>query len=115
MVYLLESELAKNKSVLFALKKIFGVGFKTSNIIIKKMGLSLNFKIKHLSKDQTLKLISLLENSSLKLGNDLKKLKMINKKNLLSIKSYRGIRAYKGLPVRGQRTHTNAKTSKKIK
>ena len=45
----------------------------------------------------------------------MKKIKLLITKKLLSIKSYRGLRLYRGLPVRGQRTHTNAKTPKKIK
>ena len=115
MVYLVESELPKHKSVIFALTKIFGLGLKNSNMLAKKVGLTKNFKIKHLSKDQILQLSFVLETSSLKLGNELQKVKMINKKNLVSIKTFRGLRSWKGLPVRGQRTHTNAKTARKIR
>lgn len=115
MLYLFESELPENKSVLFALTKIFGLGLSEAHNVTKKLGLNSNFKIKHVSKDQRTQLLFILDNLPFKVGNDLKKKKLINKKKLLSIKSYRGIRAWKGLPVRGQRTHTNARTSRKIK
>jgi small subunit ribosomal protein S13 len=49
------------------------------------------------------------------IASDLKKSKLLNSKKLISIKSYKGLRRNQGLPVRGQRTHTNAKTAKKIK
>ena len=83
MVYLFESELSNNKSINFALTKIFGLGVNNANTLIKKMGLTPSFKIKHLSKEQTLQLIILVENASFKIGNDLKKFKLINKKKII--------------------------------
>lgn len=66
-----------------------------------------------MSKEQILKLVNMIESSNLTITGDLKKLKSQNLKNLFSIKSYRGLRLKQGLPVRGQRTHTNARTSRK--
>lgn len=113
MVYLFESELPENKSVYFALTQILGIGRFSATLVCKKSGFSKNLKIKHLTKDQIVKLSSLLESQDFVLLGDLKKLKSLNFKKLVSIKSYRGLRLKQGLPVRGQRTHTNARTAKK--
>jgi small subunit ribosomal protein S13 len=113
MVYLFDSELPENKSIFFALTSIFGIGKSNSRIICKKLGFSNNLKIKSLSKEQIQALISAIEFSNLILVADLKKFKSLNIKKLVTIKSYRGLRLKQGLPVRGQRTHTNARTSRK--
>jgi small subunit ribosomal protein S13 len=60
-------------------------------------------------------MLQLVESLNLSLNNELKKLKSITLKKLVNIKSYRGLRRVRGLPVRGQRTHTNAKSAKKNK
>ncbi len=113
MVYLFESEVPDSKSVFFALMYIYGMGKKNSFLICKKLGFSINLKVKDLSKEQVNKLIKIVEFLNIKLTSDLKKFKLFDKTKLASIKSYRGLRLQKGLPVRGQRTHTNAKTSRK--
>ena len=115
MLYIFESELSQNQSILFALVSIFGIGKSHANLFCKKLGFSSNLKVKDLSKEQITKLIKLLEASNKIIGNDLKKLRLLKTKKLLSIKSYKGLRRKYGLPLRGQRTHTNAKTSRKIK
>ena len=61
------------------------------------------------------RLIKLIENSDLIVSNDLKKLQSLFLKKLINIKAYKGIRRISGLPVRGQRTHTNAKTSRRFR
>ena len=115
MAYIFESELPQNKSVLFALVFIFGIGKFQANLFCNKLGLAKNFKVKNLSKEQITKLIKSIELSNLIIGIDLKKLRLLKTKKLLSIKSYKGLRRKRGLPVRGQRTHTNARTSRKRK
>lgn len=115
MVYIFESELPKNKSILFALINIFGIGKLNSFLFCKKLGFSQNLKIKDLSQKQITKLIKNIESSSLILANDLKKERLLKLKKLLLIKSYKGLRRNQGLPIRGQRTHTNARTSRKRK
>lgn len=114
-MYLLETKLPENKSIIFSLTSIYGIGFYTSTLICKKLGFSLNFKTKNLDKDQTTKLLKLINSLNLPLNNELKKLKTLSLKKLVNVKSYRGLRRLKGLPVRGQRTHTNAKSSRKNK
>ena len=115
MIFLFESELSEKKSVYFALIYIYGIGKSNSFFICKKLGFSKNLKIKNLTKEQIIKLIKTIEFLNIKLAGDLKKLKLFSLKNLVSIKSYKGLRRIKGLPIRGQRTHTNAKTSRKIR
>jgi small subunit ribosomal protein S13 len=113
MVYIFESELLENKSVQIALTQIFGIGNSNSILICKNLGFAKNFKVKNLSKEQLNLLLKIVGNLDLSLANDLKKEKLLAFKKLISIKSYRGLRRNQGLPVRGQRTHTNAKTAKR--
>ena len=115
MLYLLETNLPDQKSVFFALTKVYGIGQNTAFSICKKLGFSMNLKIKDLSSEQITEMLQLIDSLDLLLNNDLKKLKSLALKNLLSIKSYRGLQRVRGLPVRGQRTHTNAKSAKKYK
>lgn len=113
MIYLFESELAEDKSIFFALTQIYGIGKANSFLICKKLGFSKNLKTKNLSKEQISKLINLIDSLNLDLVSELKKLKLLGAKKLLSIKSYKGLRKNQGLPIRGQRTHTNARTARK--
>lgn len=113
MVYLFESELPENKSVFLSLMHIYGFGKFTSFSVCKQLGFSRNFKVKNLSKEQINKLVKTIEHLNIELASDLKKSKILSTKKLISIKSYKGLRKSRGLPIRGQRTHTNAKTSRK--
>lgn len=115
MVYILETKLPKKKSVLIALTSIYGIGIKTSLDICQKLGFSLNFKTINLTEEQILKILKLIKSLRLTTTNELKQLKFQELKNLIEKKCYRGIRRVRGLPVRGQRTHTNAKSSRKNK
>ena len=115
MIYLFESELPENKSIFFSLVYIYGIGKFNSILICKKLGFSKNLKIKNLSKEQIYKLIKTIELSNIKLASDLKKFNLLITKKLISIKSFKGLRKNQGLPIRGQRTHTNARTSRKIR
>jgi len=112
MVYLLETKLHENKSIFFALKKIYGIGKSRAFNLCKTLGFSENLKVKNMSEEQIKKLLNLVESSNIVIASDLKKVKNLILKNLVFIKSYRGLRKIKGLPVRGQRTHTNARTRK---
>jgi small subunit ribosomal protein S13 len=115
MLYLLETNLSDQKSVLFALTKVHGIGKSTAFLICKKLGFSINLKVKNLNQEQIAELLQLIDSLNLSLNNELKKLKSMTLKKLINIKSYRGLRRVRGLPVRGQRTHTNAKSAKKNK
>lgn len=113
MLYLLETKLPENKSVFFALTNVYGIGKNTAFLICKKLGFSMNLKTKDLTQEQVVEILQLIDSLDLTLNNELKKLRSLTLKNLVSIKSYRGLRRVRGLPVRGQRTHTNGKSSKK--
>jgi small subunit ribosomal protein S13 len=112
MVYLFESELPENKALPFALISIYGIGRASAFLVCKKLGLSRNLIIKDLSKEQLGKLVKSIESLNLLVAGDLLKSRFLIAKKLVSIKSYRGLRRYQGLPVRGQRTHTNARTAR---
>lgn len=113
MVYILETELSENKSIYFSLTKVFGVNQFQSFLICKKLGLSYNCTLSKLSPDQIVKLIKFIESLNLLINSNLKKSNIMLSKKLVQIKAYKGIRKLRGLPVRGQRTHTNAKTASK--
>ena len=115
MVYILETELLEAKPIYFALTKVFGIGQFQSSLICKKLGLSYNCKLSNLTPEQIIKLIKCIENLNLLINSNLKKSKIMITKNLVQIKAYKGIRKLRGLPVRGQRTHTNAKTASKFR
>lgn len=115
MLYILESEISNNKPLAFALMQVEGIGKKYSTLICKKLGFSINFKTKNLSKEQISNLISQIQIMNIKLSVDLKKFKSLLTKRLITIRSYKGIRKSQGLPIRGQRTHTNAKTARVCK
>jgi len=114
MVYILEAEVLENKSVYYSLTKVFGIGQFQSFLVCKKLGLAYNCKLTALTPDQIVYLIKLIENSNLLITSNLKKSKIKIAKKLVQIKAYKGIRKLRGLPVRGQRTHTNAKTASKF-
>lgn len=114
MLYLLETKLPENKSIFFALTYVYGIGQKTSILICKKLGFSINLKVKDITQDQSIDILKVIDSSQLLLSNELKKFKILTLKKLVAIKSYRGLRKSRGFPVRGQRTHTNAKSARKI-
>lgn len=115
MIYLFESKLPETKSVYFALRYIYGLGAGKSVFICKKLGFTSNLKIKNLSESQVNRIVKLVELLDLSVANDLRRLNLLASQKLVSIKSYRGLRRKKGFPVRGQRTHTNAKTAKRVR
>ena len=86
-----------------------------SQKICQYLGFSENLRIFEITKIQQLKLIRHIENSGLLINSDLKRIVKLYKSRLISIHTFRGIRAKQGFPIRGQRTHTNAKTARKIK
>jgi|JI102314A2RNA_FD_contig_121_325963_length_1743_multi_3_in_0_out_0_1 small subunit ribosomal protein S13 len=113
MLYFLETKLSEHKPVYFALTNIYGIGKNTAHTICKKLGFSINLKIKDLTQEQITEMIRQIDLLNLNLNNELKNLKVLTLTNSISIKSYKGLRRVRGLPVRGQRTHTNAKSARK--
>lgn len=113
MIYIFETEIANFKAFNISLQKIYGLGSYQANFICKKLGFTKNLQTNKLTNDQIFKLIKLIEESGLQITNDLRKSQIFSLKKLVSIKSYKGLRKIRGLPIKGQRTHTNAKTAKK--
>lgn len=116
MIQVFNAELIKSKPVVFALLYVFGIGRTRSEIMCKKLGFLPNLKVKDLTKKQLSSLLLLITDFSknFNLADDIKTIDTKFKKILISIGSSRGIRLKKGLPVRGQRTHSNAKTASRF-
>lgn len=112
-MYLFESELEENKRINIALTLIYGLNSSNSKKIIKQIGFSNNFKLKLITNEQITNLVKIINSLNIKISNDLKKHNFSIFKKLIDIKSIKSFRLNKGLPVRGQRTHTNAKTARK--
>lgn len=104
-------DIPNNRGVEIALTYIFGVGRVSSKLILKEASISPNVKVKNLT-DQEIALIKGILEKKFKVEGDLRKEVNLNIKRLLDIGSYRGLRHRRGLPVRGQRTNTNARTRK---
>ncbi len=100
-----------NKRIEFALRYIYGIGPAKALEIIEKTGIDRNLKAAELSPDQISSITKILQNDLLVEG-DLRRSVAADIRRLQQINSYRGIRHRRGLPVRGQRTKTNARTTK---
>ena len=113
-MYFLNTELDNNKKVILSLTNVFGISLSTSKKICKILGFSDYMVLKDLNRNQVRSLIDIINSLNIITGNDLIKKLNFERKNLISIKCYRGIRLFSKLPVRGQRTHTNSKTCKRL-
>jgi len=104
-------DIPDNKRLEVSLTYIFGVGRTLSNQIIEKLGLNKNMRARELNEDQIARLNAILSAEYVVEG-DLRRQVQNNIKRLIGIHCYRGMRHRLGLPVRGQRTRTNARTRK---
>ncbi|NLX84551.1 MAG: 30S ribosomal protein S13 [Synergistaceae bacterium] len=104
-------DLPREKRIEIALTYIFGVGPSVAQQIIATTGINPNTRVKDLTEEEEQKLRAELENNH-KVEGDLRREIAMNIKRLMDIGCYRGIRHRQGLPVRGQRTKTNARTRK---
>ena len=104
-------DLPPNKRAVFSLQYIFGIGSTSAQKIIATAGIDPTTRTKDLSDDQARKLREIIE-ADYKVEGDLRREVTMNIKRLMDLGCYRGLRHRKGLPVRGQRTHTNARTRK---
>ncbi len=111
MAHIAGIELPKNKRVVIGLTYIFGIGLTTSQKILSKANISEDIRIKDLNQDQEKLLRDIIQNEYIVEGA-LRTQVSMNIKRLMEIGCYRGLRHKRGLPVRGQRTHTNARTRK---
>jgi small subunit ribosomal protein S13 len=104
-------DIPNEKHVVVSLTYIFGIGRTTSEKILDALKIAWSTKTKDLTEDEVVKIREYIENN-LKIEGDLRREVSQNIKRLIEINSYRGIMHKRGLPVRGQRTHTNARTRK---
>lgn len=100
-----------NKKVEIALQSIYGVGPTRASLLCKEVGIDPARRMNDLTEDEVIKVREYIDASFLVEG-DLRREVAMNIKNLMDIKCYRGLRHIRRLPVRGQRTHTNARTRK---
>jgi len=100
-----------NKRVIIALQYIHGIGPKNANEIMKKVGIPHERRVAQLTDQEVLQIREVIDRDYMVEG-DLRRDVAMNIKRLMDLGCYRGLRHRRGLPVRGQRTHTNARTRK---
>ena len=115
MPRLLGVDIPDNKRVEFALRYIYGIGPTRAKMICEAVGIPEQMRTKELTDEHINKIMSFVAEKQFKLEGDLRREVTGNLKRLVAVKSYRGLRHMKGLPVRGQRTRTNARTRKGVR
>jgi small subunit ribosomal protein S13 len=112
MPRLLGVELPAKKKVGFSLRYIYGIGPARADLIVATVGLDPNMRASDLTEEQLNKILHIITDNKWVVEGDLRREIAGNLKRLQAINCYRGIRHRRGLPVRGQRTSTNARTRK---
>jgi small subunit ribosomal protein S13 len=110
MARLLGVDLPRNKKMSIALRSLYGVGPKVASDVLAKVGISGDKSSNEITEEEVQQIRAALEDYTVE--GDLRREIALNIKRLKDLGCYRGIRHRKGLPVRGQRTHTNARTRK---
>lgn len=105
-------DLPREKRVEVGLTYIYGIGLASSQKILKKAGINPDTRVKDLTDDQVNSIRKVMDEDEYKVEGDLRREVALNIKRLTEIGCYRGLRHRRGLPVRGQRTKTNARTRK---
>jgi small subunit ribosomal protein S13 len=112
MPRLLGVDIPAKKKIAFSLRYIYGIGPARADIVVKDAGLDPHMRAADLSEEQLNKILHVLTDRKWAIEGDLRREITANLKRLQAINCYRGIRHRKSLPVRGQRTRTNARTCK---
>lgn len=112
MPRILGIDIPKEKRIEIALTYLYGIGRTLSNKILQIAGINPDTRAKDLTEEEIARLTNVIQKQESKVEGDLRRDISQNIKRLIEIGSYRGIRHKKGLPVRGQRTRTNARTRK---
>jgi small subunit ribosomal protein S13 len=102
-------DLPREKRVEYALPYIFGIGLPTSQQILERTGINPDTRVRDLTDDEIVRLRDIIE-KDMRVEGDLRREVAMNIKRLMDIGCYRGIRHRRGMPMRGQRTRTNART-----
>ena len=112
MARLVGVDLPRDKRIEIGLTYIYGIGLTTSRKILAETGIDPDIRVKDLPEEDLAKIRDWINNSHIYVEGDLHRERSQNIKRLMEIGCYRGLRHRKGLPVRGHRTHTNARTRK---
>jgi small subunit ribosomal protein S13 len=104
-------DLPREKRIEISLQYIYGIGKTTAKLLCERAGVGVTTRTKDLTDDEVRRLRETIE-ANLKVEGDLRREISMNIKRLMDLGCYRGLRHRRGLPVRGQRTHTNARTRK---
>lgn len=112
MARLLGVDIPNNKRVEYALRYIYGIGPARAKMICEEAEIPSAMRAQELNEEHINKIMNVIAEKQFMLEGDLRREIMSNLKRLTAIKSYRGLRHMRGLPVRGQRTSTNARTRK---
>jgi len=105
-------DLPREKNIGIALTYIYGIGSATSIKILKEANIDVGIRVKNLSEEEVSKIRQVIERTDITVEGDLRKEVTMNIRRLMDIGCYRGQRHKRGMPTRGQRTHTNARTWK---
>jgi small subunit ribosomal protein S13 len=105
-------DLPRNKRMEVALTYVYGIGQKSSKLILEKAKVSLDKRTDDVDENELRQIRDAMEAAGVKVEGDLRREVSMNIKRLMDLGCYRGLRHRKGLPVRGQRTHTNSRTRK---
>ena len=112
MARIMGVEIRGEKRIEIALRDIYGIGPSNSKIILEKARINPSIRAKDLDEQQMSQIVHAIQDGKYIIEGDLRREIGLNLKRLQGIKSYRGVRHLRGLPVRGQRTSTNARTRK---
>jgi small subunit ribosomal protein S13 len=112
MARVLGVDIPSDKRIDIALRYIYGVGPSNAMQILERAGIDPSIRAKNLSEQQLSQIVHAIQDGKYVIEGDLRREIGLNLKRLQGIKSYRGVRHLRGLPVRGQRTQTNARTRK---
>lgn len=112
MARIIGVEIPGDKRIDIALRYIYGIGPSNSKEILQKAGIDPSIRAKDLTEQQISRIVHAIQEGGYVIEGDLRREIGLNLKRLQAIKCYRGIRHMRGLPVRGQRTSTNARTRK---
>ena len=104
-------DIPRDKRAVIALTYVYGIGKSSSIKILKQAKVDENARVKDLTEDEVSRIRSIVD-KDFEVEGDLRRATNMNVKRLMDIGAYRGLRHRKGLPVRGQRTHTNARSRK---
>lgn len=101
-----------NKRLEIALRSIYGIGSSTASLVAKNAGIETNPRVRELNDEEIARVRSAVERGGILIEGDLRRETQMNIRRLIDIGSYRGLRHRRGLPVRGQRTKTNARAKR---